>query len=228
MACPYRPCNLIMSEEICLYFVRHPPTKFNSNGTEERIRGHLNIPPTPEGIKMAAKTSDEFKRSGAAGHEGIDHVWTSNLDRAEVLAKMIKGKTGAPLTSMGALRPWDLGKLQGQLVSKVKPDMDYYMAHPNEVVPGGESWNEFVSRYLKVLNKLWKTPGNHAIVTHIRNIMVAKAWIDKGASGFKLDVSDLKADPKFVPPGAIVEVGPEEEWHMIYKPANSPTGSSGS
>lgn len=215
-------------EEICLYFTRHPPTKFNSNGKDERIRGHLNVEPTPEGMKMAAKTSDEFKRTGSAGEDGIDHIWTSDLDRAYILARMIKGKTGAPITEMKALRPWNLGNLQGRLVSEVKPKMDYYMAHPDEVVPGGESWNQFVDRYLRVLTKLWKTPGNHAIVTHIRNIMVAKAWIDKGASGLKLDIKDLKSDPKFVPPGGIVEVGPEEPWHVIYTPEGSSKSSSGS
>jgi broad specificity phosphatase PhoE len=214
-----------MPKEVCLYFVRHPPTKFNSNGSDERIRGHLDIPPTPEGIKMAAKTSDEFKRTGVAGEDGIDHIYSSDLDRALIVAKMIKGKTGAPLTEMGALRPWNLGKLQGQLVSKVKGDMDYYMAHPNEAVPGGESWNAFVKRYLSALNKFWKTPGNTAIVTHIRNIMVAKAWIDAGASGTSLDPKELKVDPKFVPPASIVEVGPDEPWHLIYTPPDSKGGN---
>jgi len=217
-----------MVKETCIYFVRHPPTKFNSNGSDERIRGHLDIPPTPEGIKLAAKLSNEFKPTGVAGEDGIDHIYSTNLDRGLVVAKMIKGKTGAPLTEMGALRPWNLGKFQGQLVSKVKGDMNYYMSHPNEVVPGGESWNAFVKRYLPLLNKLWKTPGNHAIVTHIRNIMVAKAWIDAGAKGVELDSSDLKVDPKSVPPASIVEVGPDEPWHIIYKSPGAGNSSSGS
>jgi broad specificity phosphatase PhoE len=183
-----------------LIFVRHAPTAHNSSDpSKDRIRAQLALAPTLEGRQIAADTGERFRGIPLA------EVYSSDRPAAEIVGHEISHSTGAPLTLTPALRSWDLGELAGQPTATTIERIKQYMRTPDTRVPGGESWNQFVDRYLDFLVPHWQQPGYCALVTHGRNILVARAWLTAGQEGHRLDDSVLGADySKFVKHGAWV------------------------
>ncbi len=183
-----------------LIFVRHAPTAHNhADPTLERTRGQLSLAPTIEGRQVATDTGERFRGIPLA------EVYSSDLPAASIIGQEIAHVTGAPLTLTPALRSWDIGELAGQPVTTSVAAIKSYMQAPDRVIPGGESWNQFVDRYLGFLRPHWEQPGYCALVTHGRNIMVARAWLAAGHEGAKLDDGVLDADySKFVRHGGWV------------------------
>lgn len=184
-----------------LVFVRHLPTTYNLGGPgQERIRGQIDAPVAPGGITLAQVTAERFRGLP------VSEVYGSDRYAASLLAQHIANATEAPLTLTPALRSWNLGDLQGQLVSETKHQVTAYMKTPDVVVPGGESWNQFVHRYLAQLRDLWIQPSLNVVVTHGRNIMVARSWLTAGAEGDTLDDTSLGSDYSgmFVPHAGFV------------------------
>jgi broad specificity phosphatase PhoE len=181
-------------------FVRHVQTAHNHpDPTKERTRGQLSLAPTLEGRQDAVDTGQRFRGIPLA------EIYSSDRPAAEIVAHEIHAATGAPLTVTPALRSWHIGDLAGEPVATSTACIKEYMQHPDRVIPGGESWNQFLSRYLGFLAPQWKQPGFCALVTHGRNIQVARAWLTAGAEGHRLDDSVLDADySKFVPHGGWV------------------------
>ncbi len=186
-----------------LVFVRHAPTAMNSTDPrQDRTRGQRTDPPTAEGRQIAVDTGERFR--------GIPlvEVYSSDRPAASIVGQEISNVTGAPLTLTPALRSWDLGSLAGQPVQSTLEAIKSYMREPDATIPGGESWNDFVSRYLDFLRPHWQQPGYCALVTHGRNIMVARAWLEAGAEGTKLDDRLMGADySSFVRHGGWVTAG---------------------
>lgn len=178
-----------------LVFVRHLPTTHNVGGpAHERVRGHLDAALAPGGIQLAVDTGERFR------HVPLTEVYSSDRYAASLLAQQIAQASGAPLTLTPALRSWNLGDLQGLPVASTKEQIQAFMRTPEVRVPGGESWNQFVQRYLAFLRPHWEQPGLCAVVTHGRNIQVARSWLTAGQDGDRLDDSVLGADySKFVP-----------------------------
>ncbi len=183
-----------------LIFVRHAPTANNSSDpTKDRTRGQLALAPTLEGRQVAVDTAERFRGIP------LSEVYSSDMPAAEIVGTEIAYTTGAPLTLTPALRSWDLGELAGQPTESTVETIKQYMRTPDQRIPGGESWHQFIDRYLSFLAPHWEQPGYCALVTHGRNIMVARAWLTAGQEGHRLDDSVLGADySKFVKHGAWV------------------------
>jgi broad specificity phosphatase PhoE len=183
-----------------LIFVRHVATAHNDpDPTKERTRGQLSLAPTLEGRQAAVDTGQRFRGIPLA------EIYSSDRPASLIVAHEIASVTGAPLTVTPALRSWHIGDLAGEPVSTSTPQIKAYMLDPTKRIPGGESWNDFLDRYLGFLRPQWHQPGYAALVTHGRNIQVARAWLTAGAQGSKLDDSVLDADySKFVPHGGWV------------------------
>jgi broad specificity phosphatase PhoE len=184
-----------------LVFIRHLPTTYNLGGPDkERIRGQTDAPVPIESRQLAIDVGERFRGIP------LTEVYSSDREAASLLAQQISFVTGAPLTLTPALRSWNLGTLQGHSVKDTKHQIQAYMRTPETQVPGGESWNQFVARYLAFLRPHWQQPGLCALVTHGRNIMVGRAWLTAGAEGDRLDTQALGADYSgtFVPHGGSV------------------------
>jgi broad specificity phosphatase PhoE len=183
-----------------LIFVRHAPTAHNSSDpAKDRTRGQLALAPTLEGRQIAVDTGERFRGIP------LSEVYSSDMPAASIVGEEISGITGAPLTLTPALRSWHLGELAGQPTAATVEAIKSYMRTPDRAIPGGESWNQFLDRYLGFLAPQWQQPGYAALVTHGRNIMVARAWLTAGPEGRKLDGSTLEGDySKFVKHGAWV------------------------
>jgi broad specificity phosphatase PhoE len=192
--------------------VRHGETALNkkaSGGAEsaERIRGHVDVPLDAKGKKESAALGVEFANSG------VVRVYTSDLSRARVPALAIARAAHVPVIPTEKLRPWNLGILQGKEVKKVLPVMNKCIEHPETVIPDGESFNDFRLRYLPFLDARLKEASSSAgpiiVVTHSRNVQLARAWDKAGRpKNYSFDLDRMNDYRDEIPPSG----------HMIMKP----------
>lgn len=180
------------------YLVRHGATRMNkqSGVSVDRERGWSDVPLTAEGRAEAQKAG--LKLRG----KGIEHVSASNLARAAETARTIGHHIGVKPHLEHDLRPWNLGDLTGQEMSRAKPQMENYARNrPDEPVPGGESFNQFKSRGLRAVAKHIRGASND------RSLLVSHHRIERLLSSLKpngdTDFNKFFEDGE--PPGSIQE-----------------------
>jgi len=162
--------------ENTLVVIRHGATKLN-NDSDEKFRGWADIPLSDEGKAQATATGKSLKGAGIHG------IITSDLGRTKETANLVSKEIGAPvLEATKGLRPWHLGDLTGQPVKPNLPALQAYIKNPEQVVPGGESFNDFKKRMVDEVLKIQKKypKDKIAIVTHHRGERLLQAWIDAG------------------------------------------------
>ena len=160
-----------------IIMVRHGSTKLN-DPDNERIRGWNDVPLDEKGKKEAEAVGERLKGL-------VDVIVASDLKRTQETAKSISEKTGAPIVAFSkALRPWNVGVFTSQPVKLILNDL-YTAAKrsPDEVIPEGESFNQFKDRFLKEMEQIEKNfPDKRvAVVAHHRNQVLYDAWKKKGA-----------------------------------------------
>lgn len=160
-----------------IILVRHGSTKLNSGGdgnSSECIRGWLDIPLSPKGIKEAQEVAEKLKE-----HD-FDGIISSDLIRAEKTAQIISEATGVPILGVSrGLRPWDVGTLAGKPVENCLDILHDHIANkPDVKLGGGESFNEFKERCLNCFDQIRKAYAGKtiAIVAHHRNERLLAAW----------------------------------------------------
>lgn len=177
-----------------LYIVRHGETNFNTS-EQERFRGWGDPPLNEKGFQSAHE----------AGHfladKGITHIFHSDLTRTTQTAHVIHAYTGADMTPVHGLRPWNLGELTGQPVEPHLPMVqEYQKKHPDKPLPDGESYNDFQSRWHSTLHALTHFSAVHqapvALVTHTRNLNDLKSQV----SGKPVEVKSM------TPPGGVTRM----------------------
>jgi broad specificity phosphatase PhoE len=113
---------------------------------------------------------------------GLDIIFYSDLARTEQTAKLLDAALSGPGARMmclgDRLHPWRLGRFQGQPVNDVAEQLEWYVYHPDEIVPDGESFNEFKVRYLSAFSTiLSKSRGYKAgLVGNYRTVALGRAW----------------------------------------------------
>lgn len=162
-----------------IYLARHGKTKFNTG--EEKIRGWIDVPLTPEGKHEAEEAGEFFTDID------IERVLCSNLSRTESTARAIADAVGVDeIEPMWDCRPWHLGVLEGHNAAKAQPIIeDMSQHHPMEPIEKGENFASFKHRWLTMLEKVMQgiEKGEHGsvvLVTHFRNCKLAQAWLDNG------------------------------------------------
>lgn len=180
------------------FLVRHGATKMNSpeDMSVDRERGWSDVPLTREGELEAQKAGIKLRG------KGIEHVSSSNLNRATETARIIGQHLGVHPASDPGLRPWNLGELTGRRMKEAQPEMeDYARNRPDEKVPKGESFNEYKSRALRAVAKHIRTAGKR------RSLLVSHHRVERLLSSLRPDGStnfDTFFD-KGEPPGGIQE-----------------------
>lgn len=163
-----------------IVLIRHGATRLNNKDVSvDRVRGWKDIPLSPEGKQEAQRVGQKIKNSMKP-----DVLVPSDLHRAQETARIISKVTGVPLSEpTEGFRPWNVGQLAGQLTKKAIPILSAYACDkPEKPVPGGESFNDFKSRFLTALrDALDKHEGTVGVVTHHRGERLLKAW---GKEGF--------------------------------------------
>lgn len=145
----------------------------------QRIQGQIDVPLDDTGVVQAEKVAPTLAAMRPT------FVRSSDLERARATAEAVATAAGLGLTVDVRLREFDLGERAGNTLS------DYAATHPDEfaayrsgrydVVPGGESREDVVSRFVPALDEALAelAPGELGIVVaHGAAIKVAlTAWL---------------------------------------------------
>jgi len=145
--------------------------------SQVRVRSWIVVDLTDEGREDAKKAGSKLKKYG------IGVIASSDLGRAKETAKLAGSAAGIKPVSSPKLRPWNLGDFTGQTTEKANPGITKFVADkPDEVVPGGESFNDFRARAFAGLRWALKKADNKplAIVSHHRNERLFAAWTKAG------------------------------------------------
>lgn len=171
-----------MSQRACVILCRHGATELNRSvaGTSaERVRGWLDVPLDAEGRKEAESLSERLEQFPLAD------IYCSTLQRAEDTALAIaRPHKLVPKPERGLL-PWNVGKMAGEPVAEMLPKMKLLTAYPDRSAPGGEPFASFGKRFLaelcSLLSKAKRDGACICVVTHTRNLQLAKAWLAAGS-----------------------------------------------
>ena len=163
-------------------FIRHGSTALNQGPDKDRVRSWLDVPLDDRGIKEAEKVGRELALLKTKPRV----LFTSDLQRAQKTAHIISQATGIPLAPpQHGLRPWNLGHLQGVESAKIAPQMKMFVDNAGQRVPGGESFNEFRTRFFSTLHGLLaRTQYRMGIISHHRNERLLAASEKAGWDGF--------------------------------------------
>lgn len=129
-----------------IYVVRHGETDLNAGN---KFRGFANVPLDDNGIKQAQDARDDLSSIDFA------HGFSSDLKRAEKTMRIVLEGHDIEGTPISAMRPWDVGKFTGQPKNaENKKELQGFADTPDKPIPGGESLNQFRSRYQAAFNKI--------------------------------------------------------------------------
>ena len=162
-----------------LYLVRHGDTASNAATPGPELERGWSA------VGLAALGRNEARRSAAKLEgKGIKVLVSSDLARAKQSAKIIGDVLGLEPVFASQLRTWNLGELTG----KPQGEADKVAARlvrgaPDQVPPGGESFDQFRHRVFAALSDtLENHPGDIAIVAHANVERLIAAWKADGAS----------------------------------------------
>ncbi len=177
-----------------IYLVRHGDTALNQT---HRIRGQKDVSLTPQGYRKARQVAREI----AAEADKPTTVFSCDLKRATETAAEITKATGAKHVVIKDLRPWDLGDLQGESESKARSQVMTFINHPDRLVPGGEPYKMFLTRFYRGLKQVMDTASkNGATVAMIVHGSTARATL----ALFHESTAFAKQDP--TEPGDVMEL----------------------
>lgn len=169
--------------------IRHGVTDWDSAGRgqriegekqpSERVTGWLDLPLRHEGLLEVLKTSEVLKSYP------IDAIVTSPLSRCVVTAQAVQQlHPHVSLHKDPALRAWNTGIYSGQLASAVQSTLDKAVQDPDTPIPLGETFAQFVRRFLPRAMELVNDPRLIAIVTHGMNLEVLDHYERTGSVTF--------------------------------------------
>ncbi len=140
--------------------MRHGNTKLNSAG---RYWGQTDVELSADGIRQAERLRNRLAT------QKIDTIYTSNLQRASVTAKIIATNHQVDIVTCPELREIDFGKIEGltfKEVSQLYPEVAKAWSKRSLTLkyPGGESITELNNRVSKFLEKLEKHTQEETIL----------------------------------------------------------------
>jgi alpha-ribazole phosphatase len=144
-----------------LLLVRHGDTESNSR---ERYWGHSDVKLSGAGLEQADKLRDRLAT------EKIDVIYTSDLERAWLTAKIIAQKHQLEVTVCPELREFNFGVVEGLTfdeISRLHPELAEFWASQNPKLrfPGGESLGDLRRRVNRFRQRLEKhTPEETVLI----------------------------------------------------------------
>jgi len=156
---------------------------------------------SPEGREAAEKAGQWLS------YEKIGRFITSDLPRCVQSAEIIMNMVDASCQYLATdpnLRAWNLGEFTGkEKTPERKEKLQYYRDHPDEPVPGGESWNNLHER-VQVAFQYLCTPYDGKLTVIVTHNSVLKALLCLDEKG------DLVED------GGIVRVDMTEKGELEF------------
>jgi broad specificity phosphatase PhoE len=180
-----------------LIVARHLPTTQNERGIS---RGWLST-----GIDRKTAEPLAEKAAKALNAQGVDTLVSSDLPRAEQSTKLIAEKMGGDVrtSATSRLRTWNTGDdVAGKPEKETIPLRQKYLKNSEIEMPGGESWDEFMSRFgteLHAIERRRAKGENVALVGHGHHIMAVPELL----GGQKVDPKKLATLDSDYEPGGV-------------------------
>ena len=143
-----------------LFLVRHGDTELNSR---ERYWGHSDVKLGAAGLKQAEKLRDRLVT------EKIDAIYSSDLERASLTAKIIASKHQLDVFTCAELQEINFGKVEGLTfdeIIRLYPELtELWTSWSRQLkFPDGESVDELNCRVSKFLGRLEKHAPDETIL----------------------------------------------------------------
>ena len=143
-----------------LLLVRHGDTELNS---AERYWGHTNVELSAAGLRQAERLCDRLAT------EKINAIYSSDLLRASVTAKIITSRHQLDVITCAELQEINFGDAEGLTfdeISRLYPEVTKLWTGRSLKLkyPGGESLDQFNSRISKFLDRLEKHAAEETIL----------------------------------------------------------------
>lgn len=188
--------NVEPTRDVLGFLVRHGD--LNLHG---RWDGWGNYVLSPEGREAAEKAAQWLS------FEKIGRIVSSDLPRTVQTAEIIMQNVNVACPYLATdpnLRAWALGDFTGrEKTPERKAQLQYYRDHPDEPVPGGESWNQLRDRVQVALQYLC-TPYDALPTVIITHNSTLKALLDLDEKG------DIVGD------GGIIKVSMDEKGEIHF------------
>ncbi len=143
-----------------LLLVRHGITEFNST---RRFAGYSDVEMSTDGYRQVERLRDRL------ANEKIDAIYSSDLKRALVTAEVISSGHKVDIVTCPELREMNYGNAEGltfEEISRLYPEVAELITNFSLRLkfPGGESFEGFIERTIKFLNRLEKHAPSETIL----------------------------------------------------------------
>jgi probable phosphoglycerate mutase len=157
-----------------LLLVRHGETDWNR---ERRFQGHADPPLNDAGREQAHELAETL-----AG-EGIDAIYTSDLQRARETAEILAARFGSEVVALRELREIDVGDWQGLTWPEIEqrhPDGAARWHRDGHGWDGGETYDQLRERIVAALRGIAERhPGQRVLVVgHGGTVRATRAFVD--------------------------------------------------
>ena len=142
-----------MLTPVSFYFLRHGETDWNARGI---MQGQTDVPLSAVGLRQAAAIAKTVETLPIAT------VCCSSLGRARHTAEIASAGLRLPLIAIDDLKECRFGIYEGK--SSAGPWREDWIQ--GGLLPGGENYNEYVTRALRGLNTALMNPGPVLVVAH--------------------------------------------------------------
>lgn len=181
---------------------RHGETEENAKGV---FRSWSDPPLDSKGIRQANEAGRILKRYK------VHLIVASPLQRSQKTAQIASQYVKAPVEQDSRLRGWNVGILTGKKRTQATETVrDWYVSHPDKVIPKGESINQGEERFSGVLNEAlaYGESGKLPLLeTHGSGMKFAQSIL----TGKR----DSKGDSALVEPGGIAAVYKQRDGFII-------------
>jgi len=147
-----------------MILIRHGQTEWNAL---QKYQGHTDVHLNELGRKQATTAAQYLK-----DHEAIEALYASDLSRTRETAEIIGRSLNLPVITDSRLRELSFGRWEGMTFNEVyqeyREEFDNWYNNTSEFkVPGGESFNELVTRVMQSLQEIAaKHSGTVVVATH--------------------------------------------------------------
>lgn len=185
-----------------IYLGRHGETTWNE---KNKLHGWTEVSLNQTGVKEAKELGSQIANLVKTKPE---EVFASSLQRTIQTAEEVAKRLDARVTSMRALRCWDVGELVGTDRTEAFDKLKEFIDEPKKVVPGGESFESFKNRFLAFLQRLMKHGKETSVlITHSQNLSLAESFVNN--TDFKRYFNEENSDP-----GALLKLyNTGDKWH---------------
>jgi broad specificity phosphatase PhoE len=154
---------------------------------DHKFHGISNEPLSSKGREEVYRTVKDLKPFNPS------MIYYCPTQRTSDTAKILSNELGIARKKSDALLPLNLGNFVGKPIDTFLKSVRHYLANPEEKIPGGQSVNDWAAHYLPFFEKYFRNKSNNTIifVTHGRNILLTKAYIESGELAPNFDKSEL-------------------------------------